>query len=73
MQLARALAAVLALQFVTGVSSVLLSWPLLLAVLHNGGAAVLLALLVTINYQLSAGGKRPAGGPSLRARVQGRG
>jgi cytochrome c oxidase assembly protein subunit 15 len=61
---ARALAAVLALQFATGVSSVLLGWPLLLAVLHNGGAAVLVALLVAVNYRLAAGG----GGPAARAR-----
>ena len=70
---ARALAAVLALQFATGLSSVLLGWPLLLAVLHNGGAAVLLALLVTINYRLSAGGNLPVGGALARAPAQGRG
>ncbi len=70
---ARALAAVLALQFATGLSSVLLGWPLLPAVLHNGGAAVLLALLVTINYRLSAGGNLPVGGALARAPAQGRG
>jgi len=70
---ARVLAAVLALQFATGLSSVLLGWPLLLAVLHNGGAAVLLALLVTINYRLSAGGNLPVGGALARAPAQGRG
>ncbi len=52
--LARALAAVIALQFVTGLSNVVLSWPLLLAVMHNGGAAVALALLVAINFRLAA-------------------
>jgi len=52
-RLARGLAAVLALQFATGLSNVLLEWPLPLAVLHNGGAAVLLALLVMIGYRLS--------------------
>jgi cytochrome c oxidase assembly protein subunit 15 len=72
-RLAGALAAVLALQFATGLSSVVLSWPLLLAVLHNGGAAVLLVLLVTINYRLAASGARPAGGPPVRAQPQGRG
>jgi len=51
--LARLLAAVLALQFVTGLSNVVLSWPLLLAVLHNGGAALLVALLVAINHRLA--------------------
>ena len=53
--LGRALAAVLALQFATGLASVLLRWPLPLAVLHNGGAAVLMALLVAVNYRLSVG------------------
>jgi cytochrome c oxidase assembly protein subunit 15 len=71
--LARLLAAVLALQFATGLSSVVLSWPLLLAVLHNGGAAVLLALLVTISYRLSAGVTRAGSGPLTRARPQARG
>jgi len=71
--LARALAAVLALQFASGLSSVVLSWPLLLAVLHNGGAAVLLALLVTINYRLSASRLGAASGAPARARAQGRG
>jgi len=52
-RLARGLAAVLALQFATGLSNVLLEWPLPQAVLHNGGAAVLLALLVAIGHRLS--------------------
>ncbi len=52
--LSRALAIVLALQFLTGLSNVVLNWPLLLAVLHNGGAALLMALLVVICYRLSA-------------------
>ncbi len=52
-RLARALAAVLVLQFATGLSNVLLEWPLPLAVLHNGGAAVLVALLVLIGHRLS--------------------
>jgi cytochrome c oxidase assembly protein subunit 15 len=54
-RLARALAAVLALQFATGLSNVVFDWPLLLAVLHNGGAAVLAALLVAVNYRLAPG------------------
>jgi len=71
--LARLLAAVLALQFATGLSSVVLSWPLLLAVLHNGGAAVLLALLATISYRLSASATGAGSGPLTRARPQARG
>ncbi len=64
--LARALAAVLALQFLTGLSNVVLSWPLLLAVLHNGGAAVLVALLVAINYRLALAGAAAPAGARLR-------
>jgi len=51
--LARALAALAALQFLTGLSNVVLQWPLVLAVLHNGGAAALAALLVAINLRLA--------------------
>jgi cytochrome c oxidase assembly protein subunit 15 len=40
------LAALLTLQVVTGVSNVVLGWPLLAAVLHTGGAGAVLALLV---------------------------
>jgi cytochrome c oxidase assembly protein subunit 15 len=49
---ARVLAALLALQFFTGMSNVLLAWPLPLAVLHNGGAALLLMSLVMVNFRL---------------------
>jgi len=72
-RLARALAGVLAVQFATGLSSVVLSWPLPLAVLHNGGAAVLLALLVTINYRLAASGAGAGTDVFTRAQAQGRG
>jgi heme a synthase len=51
--LGRALLLVLALLFATGLSNVLLSWPLVLAVLHNGGAALLVALLVAVHYRLA--------------------
>lgn len=50
---ARWLAAVLALQCVTGLVNVLFAWPLVDAVLHNAGAATLVAILVVINYRLS--------------------
>ena len=63
--LARVLAAVLVLQVTTGLSSVVLRWPLLLAVLHNGGAAVLVAVLVAINYRLAgAAARAPVDGPA---------
>jgi cytochrome c oxidase assembly protein subunit 15 len=52
-QPARWLAVLLVAQLVTGLSNVLLQWPLAIAVLHNGGAALLVALLVALNYRLS--------------------
>ncbi|QBK06305.1 heme A synthase [Hylemonella gracilis] len=45
-RMADALAGVLLLQFLTGLSNVVLGWPLLAALLHTGGAAALLVLLV---------------------------
>lgn len=39
-------------QFVTGLVNVIFAWPLVAAVLHNAGAAGLLATLVVINYRL---------------------
>ncbi|MBV8665847.1 MAG: COX15/CtaA family protein [Burkholderiaceae bacterium] len=53
----------LALQFCTGVATIFLHWPLLLAVMHNGGAALLVLLLVMVNYRsraLAALNKVPA-------------
>jgi len=41
------------LQLLTGLSNVVLQWPLLLAVLHSGGAALLVALLVVILHRAS--------------------
>ena len=40
------------LQLVTGISTIFLQWPLALAVAHNGGAAMLLLLLVMLNYKI---------------------
>jgi len=64
---ARLLAAVLLLQFATGLSNIVLQWPLLLAVLHSGGAAALAAVLVAVNYRLAPMIARPsvAGEPAL--------
>lgn len=45
---AHGLLAVLLLQLVTGLSNVVLDWPLLAAVLHTGGAAALLVILVAL-------------------------
>lgn len=49
---ARWLLAAIALQLATGISTIFLKWPLALAVAHNGGAALLLLLLVKLNYQV---------------------
>ena len=49
---ARWLLAMTALQFATGVSTVFLNFPLALAVVHNGGAALLVLLLVMLNYKV---------------------
>ncbi len=50
-KLGRWLFAALILQFCIGISTVFLEWPLLLAVAHNGGAALLVLLLTMLNYQ----------------------
>jgi cytochrome c oxidase assembly protein subunit 15 len=46
----RAISWVILIQLATGISTVLLDWPLALAVVHNAGAAALLILLVMLNY-----------------------
>ena len=48
------LGVLLASQFVTGLVNVVFAWPLVAAVLHNAGAAGLVATLAVINYRLSA-------------------
>jgi cytochrome c oxidase assembly protein subunit 15 len=45
---------VIVVQFLTGLSNILLQWPLPIAVAHNGGAAVLLLLLVMLNFRISS-------------------
>jgi heme a synthase len=45
---AAALAALAALQLATGLSNVVLGWPIVAALLHTGGAALLAALLATL-------------------------
>ncbi len=44
---------VLTLQVVLGISNVVFSLPLWVAVLHNGGAALLLCTLILVNYRLA--------------------
>jgi cytochrome c oxidase assembly protein subunit 15 len=43
---ARALAGLLALQLATGLSNVVLGWPIVAAVLHTGGAGAMVIVLV---------------------------
>jgi heme a synthase len=59
---ARWLAVLTALQFATGLSNVVLGWPLLAAVAHTGGAA---ALVVVMTWTLCA--SRSAAAPSFSA------
>ena len=44
----RWIAALLGLQFATGLSNVVLGWPLIAAVLHTGGAAALVVVLTWV-------------------------
>ncbi|WP_038496156.1 COX15/CtaA family protein [Janthinobacterium agaricidamnosum] len=49
---ARWIAIVLAVQACTGIATIYLNWPLAIAVLHNGGAALLVLLLTMLNYKV---------------------
>jgi len=49
---ARWILAVIALQFCSGAATVFLSLPLTLAVIHNGGAALLVILLAKLNHSI---------------------
>ena len=50
--LARAIVIVLALQAASGIATVFLSFPLAIAVLHNAGAALLVAMVTMLNYRV---------------------
>ena len=50
-RIARGLLLMIVVQICTGAATVLLDWPLSLAVVHNGGAALLVLLLVVLNYK----------------------
>lgn len=56
----RLLAGVLLLQLLTGLTTIFLQWPLLLAVLHNGGAAVLVIVCTTLVVRTARAGREPA-------------
>ena len=59
----RALGTLAALQLVTGLSNVVLDWPLVAALAHTGGAAALLGVLV---WCLTASQPRRTGVPAVR-------
>ena len=61
----RALLAMLVVQLLTGLTSIFLQWPIVIAVLHNGGAAVLTILCVTLLVRLG----RARHAPSVGARA----
>lgn len=50
-KLARGIATVLGVQVVTGIATIYLNFPLTIAVLHNGGAALLVLMLAMLNYR----------------------
>jgi cytochrome c oxidase assembly protein subunit 15 len=44
-------------QLVTGLTTIFFQWPLLIAVLHNGGAAGLVLALVTLLVRIGRAGQ----------------
>ena len=48
---ARLIGIVLVLQALSGIATIYFNWPLAIAVLHNGGAALLVLLLTMLNYR----------------------
>ena len=63
--LGRALMGAVGLQFLTGVATIYLQWPLALAVAHNAGAALLVLLLVMLNYRVGSGRGNGQSHPAL--------
>jgi cytochrome c oxidase assembly protein subunit 15 len=63
----RWLSIAIAAQFALGVSTVYLSWPLALAVAHNGMAALLVLLLVMLNFKARIPLNQPHHGPAVPA------
>lgn len=51
-KIANGILIVLLIQFCTGLANILFSWPLAIALIHNGGAALLLGLLTVLNYRV---------------------
>lgn len=68
-RLATALIVLTALQVATGISNVVFAWPIVVAVMHNGGAAAMALLLATLHARIGAGsmaGALPAASPLTR-------
>jgi len=55
----RLVLALLAAQLLTGLTTIFFQWPLLIAVLHNGGAAGLVLACVTLLVRLGRAGRGP--------------
>ncbi len=51
-KIANVILILLVVQFGTGLANIIFQWPLTSAVLHNGGAAMLLGLLTMLNYRV---------------------
>ena len=64
---ARLVAILIVLQICSGIANVVFGWPLLAAVLHNAGAAALVAVLVLVNYRLRLS---PVSSRGLAPRIQ---
>jgi cytochrome c oxidase assembly protein subunit 15 len=68
-QISRVLAALVGLQLATGLSNVVLGWPMLAALLHTGGAAALVLLMTWLLTRaavpIAVAGAVPSGQPSV--------
>jgi cytochrome c oxidase assembly protein subunit 15 len=53
-RIANGILIVLLIQFCSGLANILFSWPLPVAVIHNGGAALLLGLMTVLNYRVQS-------------------
>lgn len=55
------LLAIIGIQLLTGLATIYFSWPLAIAVAHNGGASLILLLLVMLNYKTRLPGSKQVG------------
>ena len=56
---------IILLQFCSGIATVVLNWPLTLAVLHNAGAALSIAILTMLNCRIASGATTHTTQPTL--------